>query len=152
MQEDCLKVTGHIEFVVKDLNGNVKQRHSTKNIVTTVGKAYLAAWLAQPSQSTPFMTYVGLGTGTSPASATDTALQAELTVAGYSRALAALSSVSTSWVSESIFPAGDGTATITEAGIFSAATGGTLFAHQVFSPIGKTATDELTITWSVTFS
>lgn len=150
--DESLKITGHIEFILRDCNGIVKQRHSTKNIITNVGKAYLATWLTAPSQSTPFMTYVGLGSGTSPASATDTALQTELTVAGYSRALASLSSVGTAWVSTSLFPAGDGTANITEAGIFSAATGGTMFAHQVFSPIGKTATDELTITWSVTFS
>jgi hypothetical protein len=148
---ESIKITGSVEVVLTDAEGNIKHRHVDHNVITTIGKTYLAAWLAAPIQAGPFMQYIGLGSGTTPASAADTALQTELTVAGYSRSTATVSSVNTSWFSVSVFPAGDGTATISEAGIFSAASAGTLFAHQVFSPVTKAATDSITITWTVVF-
>ena len=47
--------------------------------------------------------------------------------------------------------AGDGTnAAITEAGIFNAASTGTMLARAVFSAINKGASDTLAITWTLT--
>jgi hypothetical protein len=50
------------------------------------------------------------------------------------------------------FPAGSGTAALTEAGIFNAASVGTMMARTVFAVINKGALDTLTITWKITIA
>lgn len=51
---------------------------------------------------------------------------------------------------EATFPAGASTGTLAEAGLFNAAAAGTMFSRVVFgSAIPKTATDSITITWTV---
>lgn len=48
------------------------------------------------------------------------------------------------------FGPGVGTAAITEAGIFNAASAGTMLARTAFPVINKGALDTLTLTWKVT--
>ena len=47
------------------------------------------------------------------------------------------------------FGAGVATGTLTEAGIFNAASSGTMFSRTVFAAINKTASDSVTITWKI---
>jgi len=143
-----VKLTGHINFRLFDANGVLKDERDIKNVVVTVGKAYMATWLATATQSDYFMKYVGLGTGTSAASASDTALQTELST----REVGTLSATSNVWESVSNFAAGINTGSITEAGIFSASSGGTMLARQVFTAIPKGASDSLQVTWQITLS
>jgi len=51
-----------------------------------------------------------------------------------------------------LFGAGEGTGSITEAGIFNASSSGTLLCRTVFSVVNKGASDSMTITWTVTVS
>ncbi len=146
---ETIKLTGHINFKLFDAEGNLKDERDIKNVVVTVGKAFLATWLAAATQSDYFMKYVGVGTGTNPASASDTALQTELAT----RAVATISAPGGAvWQSLSSFGAGVNTGAITEAGIFSASSSGTLMARQVFSVISKGASDSLQVTWQITIS
>ena len=149
---ESIKVTGAIEITLIGPNGEVKDTRKIKNIVTSTGKASMAAWLASPTQTLPFMQYIALGTGQTPVATTDVALQSELTVPGYSRSQGALSSAASSWTNLATFAPGNGTAFITEAGILSTATSGILLAHQVFTVINKTALDTLSIKWTISFS
>lgn len=146
--EDNIKVTGHINFKLYDENGKLKEERSIKNLVTSAGKTALATWLAAASQSTTFMPYISVGTGTTAASTSDTTLQTELAT----RSAGAVTSSSNVWQSIASFGVGVDTGAITEAGLFSASSSGTLFARQVFSAINKGALDTLQITWQVTFS
>ncbi len=148
MDNEMIKVTGFINFKVFDAEGNLKLEKSTKNVVTTVGKTYIAAWLAAATQSGYFMQYVGLGTGSTAASASDTALETELAT----RVAGTLSSSGAVWQSVSTFNAGVDTGSITEAGIFSASSSGTMLARQVFAAIPKGASDSLQVTWQITLS
>jgi hypothetical protein len=50
------------------------------------------------------------------------------------------------------YPAGAHTAAITEAGIFTAITSGTMLARTVFPVVNKGALDSMTISWAVTIS
>ncbi len=146
--KDTMKVTGHINFKLFDAEGNLKVERDIKNVITTTGKAYLATWLAAATQADFFMKYVGLGTGTNAATAADTALQTELST----RVVGTLSSSGPVWQSVTTFGAGINTGSITEAGIFSASSAGTMLARQVFTAIPKGAGDSLQVTWQVTFS
>jgi hypothetical protein len=146
--EDNIKVTGHISFKLFDEKGNLKEERSIKNLVTSAGKTALATWLAAASQSTTFMPYIGVGTGTTAAATSDVALVTELAT----RSAGAVTSSSNVWQSVASFGVGVDTGAITEAGLFSASSSGTLFARQVFSAINKGSLDTLQITWQVTFS
>jgi len=146
--KETIKVTGHIEFILTDENGNVKEKKELKNLVVTAGKTYLATWLTQATQSDYFMRYVGLGTGTNAPAVGDTTLQTPLA----SRVAGTLTPSSNIWQNVASFGPGVNTGAITEAGIFSASSGGTMLARQVFSVINKAAGDTLQVTWQITLS
>ena len=128
------------------LNGTVVQE--TDNLVVTAGKN----WIAQRMQGTSLgvMTHMAVGTGTSAAAVGNTALVTEvsrvaLTTSGGVVAAAVITIAAT-------YAAGVATAALTEAGIFNAASGGTMLARTVFSVINKAAADSMTISWDVTIS
>ena len=146
--EDYFKLTGHIIFDLKDENGVLKDHREIKNVVVTAGKNYLATWLAAASQAGAFMQYLALGTGTNAAVVGDTALQTELST----RVAGTITSSLAVWQNQGTFTAGVNTGAITEAGIFSASSSGTMLARQTFSVINKGASDSLTITWQITIS
>lgn len=148
MENESLKVTGAFTLELRDASGALKDRREVKNTVTTVGKTALATWLAAATQSATFMPYVALGTGTNAASTGDTTLQTELST----RVAGTITSSTNVFQSVATFGAGTDTGAVTEAGLMSASSSGTLFARQVFSVINKGASDSLTVTWQVTFS
>lgn len=150
--QESVKLSGAVHVRLIGADGIVKQEHSNHNLVVTVGKTYLAAWLAAASQAGKFMSFVGLGTSTTPAASGDTALGTELAGGSYARQLGALTSSSNVWTNTVTFSPGIATGAVTEAGLFTAVTSGTLFAHQVFSVYNVAAGDTLQITWSVTFN
>lgn len=143
-----IKAKGHIKFELFDENGEKKLHREIDNVVVTVGKTYLATWLAAASQAGMFMQYIALGTGTTAASAADTALQTELAT----RVAGTITSSGAVWQNQATFGAGVDTGAVTESGLLTASSSGTLFAHQVFAVINKAAGDSLQVTWTVTFS
>lgn len=139
---------GRIKFDLFDATGNLKETREINNVVVTVGKNYLATWLAQATQANYFMRYIALGTGAAAATSGDTTLQTELPT----RVAGTLTPSGNIWQNVASFGPGVNTGAITEAGIFSESTVGTLFARQVFAAINKAAGDSLSVTWQVTFS
>ena len=141
MMNDSLKLTGRLQIkkngeVVRDIN----------NLVVTAGKTWIAT-LMQSGTGT-VMSHMAVGTGTNAAAAGDTTLQTEagrvaLSVSGGTRTNNAIEY-------EGVFPAGTGTGTLTEAGIFNGTPAGTMLARTVFAAVTKAASDALTITWTVT--
>lgn len=152
LNKESFNLKGSVNVQLIGPDGKVKQEHTNHNLIVTVGKTYLAAWIAAASQAGAFMAYMGLGTGSTSPVAGDTALQTELSGGGYSRQTGTVTSASNVWQNVVSFAPGNGTGAITEAGLFSASTVGTMFARQVFSTYNKAAGDTLTITWTVTFS
>lgn len=146
--EEQVKVTGRISLRLFGPDGALRDAREVKNVVVTVGKNYLALWLTQATQADYFMRYLALGTGTTAASASDTALATELAT----RVAGALTSSTNVWQNQATFGPGVDTGAITEAGIFSASVSGTMFARQVFPVVNKGAGDSLQLTWQVTFS
>lgn len=152
LKQESFQLNGSVHVQLIGPDGKVKQEHTNHNLIVTVGKTYLAAWIAAASQAGKFMEYMGLGTGTTSPVSGNTALETELSGGGYSRQNGTISSSLAVWQNVVSFAPGNGTAAITEAGLFSASTVGTMFARQTFSAYNKAAGDTLTITWTVTFS
>lgn len=146
--QENIKATGHIKFELFDETGALKETKEIKNVVVTAGKNFLATWLTAASQAGKFMEYIGLGTGTNAANASDTTLQTELST----RSAGTLTPTSNVWQNIASFGPGVDTGAITESGIFSASTSGTMFARQTFAVINKGAGDTLQVTWQITFS
>lgn len=143
-----MNLKGHIHITLRGSDGNIKEERDINNVVVTVGKTYLATWLTAATQATSFMSWIGLGSGVTAANASDTNLETPVGA----RLQGTLSSSSNIWTNSRTFGAGASTGTISEAGLFSVVSGGTMFAHQVFTGIPKGASDVLDITWSVTLN
>jgi hypothetical protein len=149
---ESLSLKGSVKVQLFDENGKLKQEHEDHNLIVTIGKSYLATWLAAASHAGAFMSYIALGEGTSGPSASDTTLGTELTGGGNARVVGTLTPSSNTWNNTATFAPGNGTGAVTEAGLFSALTSGTMFARQVFAVYNKAAGDTLTISWTVTLS
>lgn len=144
MLNETLKMTGKLDIVVKNEQGQVKQELHIPNLVVTAGKTFIASRMCNTSENV--MSYMAVGTnGTSPA-AGDTALGAEVTRVAFTSATPSTNVVT--YIGD--YPAGTGTGALQEAGIFNASSGGTMLCRTTFSVINKGAADTMTITWTVT--
>lgn len=149
-----IKLNGSVNIKLIGPDGIVKQEHTDHNLVVTVGKSYLTTYITPGNHNTgnEFAQFVGLGTNSSGPTSGDTALGAEFSGGGYSRATGVLTQSANVWTNTATFAPGNGTGAITEAGLLSASTVGTMFARQVFSVYNKAAGDTLIVVWNVTFA
>ncbi len=147
MIEQTLKMKGSAEIIVVGPDGKIKSRVQNDNLIVTVGKSFLATWLAAGSHSNAFMPYTAVGSGTTSPVSGDTTLETEVARVGNSPS--ASSNVLTLAVT---FSPGVATGAITEAGLFSAASSGSMFSRVVFSVQNILAGDSLIVNWSVTLS
>jgi hypothetical protein len=141
-----LKASGSLRVVVTGADGKVKEEREFANLVVTVGKNFVASRMVGTSAAV--MSHMAVGSGTAPAAAGDTALGTEL-----GRVALASSTATTNVVTyTATFPAGTGTGAVTEAGIFNAASVGTMLCRTVFSVVNKGVDDALSVTWTITIS
>jgi len=141
MINEALNLTGHL---VISINDEVVQ--DIPNLVVTAGKGYVASRMKDAT--TTAMSHMAIGTGSSAAQASDTALGSEsarVAMAGTAVSGAVVTYTAT-------FPAGTETAAITEAILVNAASSGTILARTVFPVINKSASDSCSISWAVTVS
>jgi len=136
-----LKLTGHVKVL---LNNEVVR--DIPNLVVTAGKGYVASRMKDTTAGA--MSHMAVGTDATAAAAGNTALGAE-------SARVALTSTAVSGAVitySATFPAGTGTAALTEAGTLNASSGGTMLCRTVFSTVNKGSSDSMTIVWQVTAS
>ena len=145
MIEETIKVTGDVQIKLVGPDGKIKQEQTIKNLVVTTGKGYIASRM---TGTTTAMSHMAVGSGTTAAAAGDTALGNQL------GRVALTSGTTTDAVTTYVasFPAGTGTGAVTEAGVFNAASGGTMLCRTVFSVVNKGVDDGMTITWAITVS
>jgi energy-coupling factor transporter transmembrane protein EcfT len=116
-------------------------------LVTNVGVAFEAATFAGGTSTSAF-NFHDSGTGTSPASVTDTALQ---TPTGTARVAGAQSTPGSANVYQTVATITyGGTFAVTEWGLFSASTSGTLWDHRIFSAINVVSGNSIQFTYSLT--
>lgn len=119
----------------------------TDNLITNAGFGFISDSIG--NLVTPAgMGYIAVGTGTTAAEATQTALVTELV-----RQAATFTKPSTKQFQlTTTLAAGVGTGAITEAGVFNASSAGTMLDRVVFSVINKASGDSLTETFTFTMS
>lgn len=137
----------NVQIVLRGPDGEIKQEETVHNLITTVGRNAIVERLdSSPTTSQP--THMAIGTGGTGPAAGDTALTTELD----RNALTSNTSSANVLTMVGDWAAGDGTGAITEAGIFNASSGPSLYARAVFATINKAAGDTLSIQWTFTLT
>jgi hypothetical protein len=145
---EALKLVGRAKMTLFDYRGEIKDIREFFNLITNAGFDAVCAVLGNPTQPNNF-DYIAIGTGTTGALVTDTALEKE-----NARGLGTYAHTGGTKVFTvtQTFSAGTGTGSITESGVLNADGAGTLLCRQVFSSISKGAADSLQVQWQFTLS
>ena len=147
MINDSLNLKGRVALELKDAEGNVKEVREIDNLVVDAGLDYIASRMEGVTEAV--MSHMGLGSGSTAADAADTDLE---TLLGSREALDSTTVTNNQIVYVATFEAGDATGSVREAGIFNAATSGTMLCRTVFDVVNKAADDTLSVTWTITIS
>lgn len=141
MINEELKLTGHVTVAIND---EVVQE--IPNLVVTAGKGYVASRMKDTTAAA--MSHMAVGTSATAAAAGDTALGTEA-----ARVSLTSTSVNANVITYvATFPAGTGTAALTEAAILNSSSGGTLLCRTVYAVLNKGAADSMTVSWQITAS
>ena len=151
-----IKIKGQIRLVCTDAEG--KEKWDTgiiNNTITNAGLAELANLAGDVSTPAAF-TYLAVGTDNTAPAASQTALQAEITDSGLARASATVTRQTTNVTNDTLqlveaFSV-SGTKTVEEAGIFNAASSGTMLGRALTSTRNVYNGDTLTLTYKVIFA
>jgi ATP-dependent protease HslVU (ClpYQ) peptidase subunit len=142
---ETLKAKGQVKLELTRADGTV-ETIDIKNLVVNTGLNYIVSRMKDTTETA--MSHMAIGSGSTAAAAGNTALGTEL-----GRVTLTSTTVSTNTIQYvASFPAGTGTGTVYEAGIFNASSGGTLLCRTVFGIVTKDAGDSLAITWTITVS
>lgn len=151
---DTIKIKGTYHFQILDVDGNVKDKWSVNNLVVNAGKAQLAL-LAGDATATPF-TYIAVGTSSTAVAGSQTALQAETTTNGLSRASATVSRTTTTVTNDTLSLAktftATGTVVVKEVGVFNAASSGTMLSRALTSTKTLVNGETLAVTYTLAFA
>ena len=128
MFNENLELSGQVAIVLRDKDGNVKEERTEKNLVVTTGLNYIASRMKDATATA--MTHMALGSGTTTAAAGQTDL---VTLLGSREALYSTTVTANAVAYVSSFEAGDATGAVTEAGIFNAASSGTMLCRTKFN-------------------
>lgn len=150
MINENLKLTGQLNIVLRDKDGNIKDSRECKNLVVNAGLAYIASRMVGTAKSV--MSHMALGSGTTAAAAAQTDL---ISMLGSRESLDGTNISGTNdekVVYAASFEAGDATGAVTEAGIFNAASDGDMLCRTVFPVVNKAADDTMAVSWTITLS
>jgi len=146
MMNDGLKLRGDVALVLRDKDGNVKDTRNVKNLIVDSGLNFICDRMKNDETA---MTHMALGSGSTAAAAGDTTLGSQL---GSREALDSDTVSANTITYTSSFEAGDATGAVTEAGIFNAASGGTMLCRVTFSVVNKSADDSLSVSWTISLT
>ena len=146
MIKDDVKVVGKLHIQLFDADGNLKHEYHESNLVVNSGLNYIASRMKDAS--TTAMSHMAVGSGAVAPAGGNTALGSELGRVALTSTTVTANAIA--YVAD--FAAGTGTGAITEAGIFNAASSGTMLCRSTFGVVTKSATDSIRITWTITVS
>ncbi len=148
MIDETMQLQGAMTLIVRRASGDIETVHKD-NIIVNVGFDFIADAIGKSASRPSVMGFIALGTGTTAAAASQSALVSELDRNAATDAHT-VGTKAFSFTAE--FPPGDGTGAITEAGVFNAASGGIMLDRVVFPVVNKGADDSLTAVFTFTMS
>jgi len=149
MITESIALKGKVKIVHLDQFGNKKDERLIDNLIVTAGKTVIASRMA--GNTSALMSRMGVGTSNTAATISDTTLGTP--VAAGNVALDSTTASTNTITYVATFPAGTGTGSLTEAGIFNGFPGvGSMLCRTVFSTVTKGVSDVIVITWTVSIS
>ena len=148
MIDESMQLHGAMTLIFKRANGDTETIHQD-NLIVNVGFDFIADAIGKSASRPSVMGYIALGTGTTAAAATQSALVTEI---DRNAATYAHTAGTKTFTFTADFLAGDATGAITEAGVFNAASAGIMFDRVVFPVVNKGADDSLTAVFTFTMS
>lgn len=150
-RSDGIKLQGFQEYelvgILRDKDGNVKDIQRVKNQVQTYMKTHVADQLSDQGETAFSHMAIGSGTGQGVG---DSTLSSEEDRRALDESTPSHSGAVVTY--HRTFAAGEGTATITEAGIFNDASAGDMGLYDDSLNFAKGASDSLELTWTLTIS
>lgn len=141
-------VFGAMRAELRNEHGDLIEVREVRNLIVTTGRDAIIERLdSSPATAQP--SHMALGTGAVAPVAGNTALGAEINRAALTSSTASggVLTMVANWA------AGVATnAAITEAGVFNAASVGTMYSRATFTAIPKGANDTLQVTWTYTLT
>jgi hypothetical protein len=147
MKED-FNIHGSMTAVLTKPDGTVIVRRKD-NLILSAGFDFIANAMCATTSRPNVMNVIGVGTGTTAAAASQTALVNQLLA---QTATYAHTASTKTFTLTTTFAAGKATGAITEAAVMNATSSGTLLDRVVFSVINKGASDTLKVTFTFTMS
>jgi hypothetical protein len=148
MIQESMQLHGAMTLIISRANGDTETIYKD-NLIVNVGFDFIADAIGKSASRPSVMGYIALGTGTTAAAATQSALVTEI---DRNAATYAHTAGTKTFTFTADFLAGDATGAITEAGVFNAATAGIMFDRVVFPVVNKGSDDSLTAVFTFTMS
>lgn len=144
MLTESVTVVGNLEIKHLDTAGSLKDFRRLKNLVVAAGKDVITARLI--GNTLPVMSHMAVGSSNTAASSSQTSLSTEIDRVVFDTVTRSANTVTFT----TTFPAGSGTGTLQEAGIFNSNVAGNMLCRTTFDSIVKASGDIIVISWSVT--
>lgn len=146
MITESIYLKGNLEVLLLDEKNQIKDKRNITNLVVAVGKDHIVSRLS--ANGSAIMSHMSIGSANIAPTTSDTLLLGETARV----ALDSASVTNNTIAYVATFPAGTGTGTIAEAGVFNnpSANSGTLLCRTRFNEVNKAAADTIVITWNVT--
>ena len=141
---DDLEITGALQI---SLNNEIV--HQCDNLVVTAGKNWVAGRFKDGSIPDE-MSHMAIGSADTAAAAGNTALATELSRIALTTDGGTVSTNTVQY--DASWTSATGAFAIKEAGIFNAASAGTMLARTTFAIINKGTDDTVSISWTITVS
>lgn len=145
-----ITINGEWTVLCRGPDGQIKDQVTGHNVVTSNGKEYLASFLnsAAAAASTFTMQYIGVGSDNTAEAASNTALGTEIT-----RTTGTASYLSNQiYQVTATFPSGGAAGDVSEYGLFSSSTNGTMLSRDTETTITIGGSDTLEVTVQMTMS
>jgi hypothetical protein len=156
-KQEQVGIKGFIKIDHFDEKGVLIESVETPNTVTNVGFTEVAGLFCNDVKASyTAFDYIGVGTGVSAATYTNTTLGTEITNSGLARA-ASTGTLTTENVANDTAQfvhqfSVTAAQAVTESAVFNAASNGTMLCRQTFSAINVANGDTLQISWKITVS
>ena len=144
MIKDDLKATGIVNIKQYNSTGNLIKDLTVNNLVVNSGISFIINRMYSSVENP--MSHMAIGGTFGTPVPSETTLGSEIARV----ALTSTTIVGNSLVFVATFGAGVGTGLIQEAGIFNAATSGTMLNRVSFGSVNKNSSDTIVITWTLT--
>jgi predicted anti-sigma-YlaC factor YlaD len=145
---ETITATGAVSIEVFDEYGKMKEKVHVPNLVVTTGRNYISGLIKNAGTVEPQMTHMAVGSSTAAPALGDVALGSQLERVVLTDTIL----LNNTLTYTATYAPGVATGSISEAGIFDAASAGTMLCRTVFGVVTKDVGDTMSVTWIVTIS